>query len=86
MDPSCSPILVNDRAGALHNTPTPQQIQELAQEVGLNAEVIPTTSAEHMRQTLRRLVREGYPKPAVVGGDGTVALAAPCASIVMIKS
>jgi diacylglycerol kinase (ATP) len=75
MDPSCCPILVNDRAGALHNTPTPQQIQELAQEVGLNAEVIPTKSAEHMRQTLRRLVREGYPKATVVGGDGTVALA-----------
>lgn len=75
MDPSCCPILINDRAGALHNTPSPQQLQELAREVGLNAEVIPTKSPDQMRQMLRRLVREGFPKVAVVGGDGTVSLA-----------
>ncbi len=74
MDASCCPILVNDRAGALHNTPTPRQLQELAQEVGLNAEVIATKSAEDMQRTLRQLVSEESPKVAVVGGDGTVAL------------
>ncbi len=75
MDPSCYPILVNERAGALHNTPTPQQMQELAHEIGVNVQVIPTKSPEHMRETLRWLVREEYPRVAVVGGDGTVALA-----------
>ncbi len=86
MDLSCCPILINARAGAMHNTPTPQQMQELARQVDLNAEVIPTQSAEHMRQMLQGLVREGYPKAAVAGGDGSVSLAAPCAFIVMIKS
>ncbi len=75
MDRSCCPILVNARAGAFHNSPTPQQLQELAQEIGLQAEVIPTETADEMRQILRRLVREEYPKAAVMGGDGTVALA-----------
>ncbi len=48
MDRSCCPILVNARAGTFHNSPTPQQLQELAQEIGLRAEIVPTQTAEEM--------------------------------------
>ncbi|MBI4788472.1 MAG: diacylglycerol kinase family lipid kinase [Chloroflexi bacterium] len=71
---SCT-ILLNQKAGALHNTPSSDQIRELAHEIGLDAEVLTTRSAKHMRSILRRLVADGCKKVAVVGGDGTVALA-----------
>ena len=73
--PSSCTILLNQRAGALHFTPNSDQILQLAQEVGLEADVVTTRSAKHMRAILRRLVADGCKKVAVVGGDGTVALA-----------
>ncbi len=75
MDPSCCPILLNERAGAFTASPTPQQIQQLAGEIGLNAEVVLTESPQHMSTVLRRLVAEKVKQVAVVGGDGTVSLA-----------
>jgi YegS/Rv2252/BmrU family lipid kinase len=43
--------------------------------VGLDAQVICTPSPEEMGAIVRRLVREGAPRVAVAGGDGTVACA-----------
>ena len=71
--PSSCTILLNQRAGALHFTPNSDQILQLAQEVGLEADVVTTRSPKHMRSILRRLVTDGCKKVAVVGGDGTIA-------------
>ncbi len=76
MKPDCCPILMNQRAGALHASLTREQIEEVAREVGLSVEVIYTRSPRHMRLLLRRYVTENIKRVAVVGGDGTVALAA----------
>ncbi len=75
MKPDCCPILMNTRAGALHPSLKQEQIEEVAREVGLNAEVINTRSPRHMRALVRRYVAEKAKCVAVVGGDGTVALA-----------
>ncbi len=75
MNPDCCPILMNQRAGALHASLTKEQIEEVAHEVGLNAEVVYTRSPSHMRTLLRRYVAESFKCVTVVGGDGTVALA-----------
>lgn len=72
--PTCT-ILMNSRAGALHATAGPDQVRDLVREIGLDAEVRGTESAEEMRQTIRRLVAQGAERIAVAGGDGTVALA-----------
>ena len=78
-EPSAAPvpctILMNSRAGALHATAGPDQIREMAAAIGLPAEVIGTESPDEMRDTIRRLVREGAQRVAVAGGDGTIALA-----------
>jgi diacylglycerol kinase (ATP) len=74
MASSCT-ILLNNQAGTLHSTPGVEQIRELAREVGLEADIVPTRSAQHMRSLLRQLVSENACQVAVVGGDGTVALA-----------
>jgi diacylglycerol kinase (ATP) len=71
----CTTILMNGRAGALHATAGVDEVRELAAEIGLVAEVVGTTSAEHMRATIRRLVQGGEERIAVAGGDGTIALA-----------
>jgi YegS/Rv2252/BmrU family lipid kinase len=68
-------ILLNNKAGALHTTAGVEQIQEMAAEIGLAADVVGTESADDMRDTIRRLVHEKAPRIAVAGGDGTIALA-----------
>lgn len=68
-------ILMNSRAGALHPTAGPDQVQEMVETIGLPAEVVGTESADEMRDTIRRLVRKGGARVAVAGGDGTIALA-----------
>jgi YegS/Rv2252/BmrU family lipid kinase len=68
-------ILLNSKAGALKFTAGPDQLRKLADEIGLEAQVVPTDSAEHMRELLRQLVAEEAPQVAVAGGDGTIHLA-----------
>lgn len=47
----------------------------MIEELGLDATVIGTQSAEEMQQRLRALVAEGAERVAVAGGDGTIAAA-----------
>jgi diacylglycerol kinase (ATP) len=68
-------ILLNNRAGALHATAGRDQICEMARQIGLDVDVVSTTSEEEMRRKIRCLVRGGAERIAVAGGDGTVALA-----------
>jgi YegS/Rv2252/BmrU family lipid kinase len=68
-------ILLNNKAGALHASAGKEQIEQLARDIELDAQVRETQSAEHLRATVRDLVKSGVPRIAVAGGDGTVALA-----------
>jgi diacylglycerol kinase (ATP) len=68
------PILLNTKAGALHATAGVEQMRQMVEEVGLEAEVIGTRSPREMRQVVRRLVADKAPRVAVAGGDGTVSL------------
>lgn len=74
MSAACT-ILLNNKAGALHHTAGVDEIRRMVGEIGMDAEVIGTDSADEMRDTIRRLVKEGAAKVAVAGGDGTIALA-----------
>jgi YegS/Rv2252/BmrU family lipid kinase len=67
--------LLNDRAGAFKHANSLEELQQMARLVGLEAELIPTGSAQELRETVRKLVAEGAPRLAVAGGDGTVSLA-----------
>jgi diacylglycerol kinase (ATP) len=69
------PVLLNSKAGALHATAGQDEIQKVAESIGLEVEVVPTESPEEMRRTLRSLLGLGHTKIAVAGGDGTVKLA-----------
>jgi diacylglycerol kinase (ATP) len=71
-------ILVNWRAGALHAKAGIEQWQQMIRDIGLDAEVVVTRSAEEMDEIIHRLVAEGAEKVAVAGGDGTVAGAVQC--------
>lgn len=75
MNSFCTPILVNERAGVLRNAAGRDQLQQMAQEIALDAEVTSTRSAAHMQSILQRLVSENASQVAIVGGDGTIALA-----------
>jgi len=68
------PILVNARAGAYQSTAGADQLRRMAEQVGVNAEVIPVGSPARMRETVRRLVHEEVDRVAVAGGDGTIRL------------
>jgi diacylglycerol kinase family enzyme len=68
-------VLLNTRAGALKARPGIAQIQQMAQQIGLDAEVLAVPSSQEMRPMVRQLVRAGVEKIAIAGGDGTVALA-----------
>jgi diacylglycerol kinase (ATP) len=69
------PLLVNLRAGALHEKSGPEQLQRMARDAGLELEIIPTYSPEDLSAELKRRVGQGAEKVAIAGGDGTVALA-----------
>lgn len=69
------PVLVNLRAGALHEQSGPEQLRRMARDVGLELQLIPTRSPDQLRAELKRLVDQGAEKVAIAGGDGTVALA-----------
>ncbi len=74
-DTSPIPLLMNDKAGALHTTAGADELTRLAKENGVAVQVIATTSPDDTTQILRRLVAEGKKRVAVAGGDGTVACA-----------
>ncbi|MBC8143291.1 MAG: diacylglycerol kinase family lipid kinase [Armatimonadetes bacterium] len=69
------PLLMNDKAGALHTTAGADELTRLAAENGVGVEVIATKSPDDTTQTLRRLVAGGTKRVAVAGGDGTIACA-----------
>jgi diacylglycerol kinase (ATP) len=68
-------ILLNNRAGALHATATEEQMRAMVSEVGIDAEVVGTSSVDEMLAIIRRLKDEKARCVAVAGGDGTVARA-----------
>lgn len=69
------PLLLNEKAGALHSTAGPEQLIELARSSGVDLEVITTSSPADFRQKVRTLVERGEARIAVAGGDGTIHLA-----------
>jgi diacylglycerol kinase (ATP) len=68
-------ILLNTRAGALKARPSVAQIQQMAQQIGLDSDVLAVPSSQEMRPLVRQLVQAGVEKVAIAGGDGTVSLA-----------
>lgn len=74
MNTRCT-VLLNTHAGRIRAAPSMAQIQQMARDIGLDAEVRAVPSTEAMRPLVRELVRAGCEKVAVAGGDGTVALA-----------
>lgn len=68
-------ILVNSNAGKLRMRSGPEAMQKLVDELGIDAEVIGTNSAEHMRSIVREQKEAGADRIAIAGGDGTVHLA-----------
>src|SRR5207302_5020426 len=68
-------ILMNARAGAHHHTAGEVELRRLAGELGMEAELIATESAEDMEAAVRRLVSEGVDRIGISGGDGTVSRA-----------
>ena len=73
---SVCPILMNTRAGAMHAEAGGQQLKRMAQEAGLEVDILHTESAADMTKALEKLVAEGAERVGVAGGDGTVGLAA----------
>lgn len=72
------PILVNAQAGLHKDTATPQQMREVVADLGIGAEIVETTSVEHMCSTIQSLMKEGRGRIAVAGGDGTIHHAVQC--------
>src|SRR5687767_4326650 len=72
---SAATIFLNNKAGSLHVTPGIDEIRRICAELGVQADVVSTDSAEQMTQTLRRLVAAGAERVVVAGGDGTIAAA-----------
>ena len=68
-------IFLNDKAGSLRVTPGVDQIRQMAADLGIQADVVSTDSAEDMTQNLRRLVAARAERVIVAGGDGTIAAA-----------
>src|SRR5437773_723883 len=68
-------ILVNGSAGARQPRAGADELRHLAMECGLDAEIVPTQSADEMDSILARLVAEGVDRVGISGGDGTVSRA-----------
>jgi YegS/Rv2252/BmrU family lipid kinase len=69
-------ILVNGKAGGRQKRAGADELRRMAFESGLDAEVVPTQSAEEMDSIVARLVAEGADRIGISGGDGTVSRAA----------
>lgn len=74
MNRNCT-ILLNNRAGALHPTASLDQLRQLVEQLQIDAEVVGTSSAEEMWNTICELKEARVRTIAVCGGDGTVAQA-----------
>jgi diacylglycerol kinase family enzyme len=74
-DASPRTIVLNSNAGKLGIRAGRDQIQQMADRIGLNAEVCVLPSAEAMRPFVRRLIDAGASCIGIAGGDGTVSLA-----------
>lgn len=70
------PLLLNEKAGALHSTAGPEQLTELAKASGVDLRVITTASVSDFSQKVKTLLEQGEERIAIAGGDGTVHLAA----------
>ncbi len=75
--PRCT-ILMNARAGLHKDTLTPEQMRELVNKLGIEAEILETDSEAHMCESIRRLQNGGVERLAVAGGDGTIHAAVQC--------
>jgi diacylglycerol kinase family enzyme len=71
MNRNCT-ILLNNRAGALHPTAGVDQVRQMVQELGIDAGVVGTSSAEEMWAKICEFKDAGVRTIAVAGGDGTV--------------
>jgi YegS/Rv2252/BmrU family lipid kinase len=69
------PLLVNEKAGALHATAGENELLSLARELNVDIAVVTTKSPDDTSHTLKRLVEAGVKRVAVAGGDGTIACA-----------
>lgn len=69
-------IFVNTNAGKLKITPGSNTIEQRAQEVGLDAEIVLCKSSEDLNRSISLYLKKGAKKIVVSGGDGTVHLAA----------
>ncbi len=65
-------VLANQYAGTLSRLRGQQSLEDFARAAGLDARVVFPRSAGHLRHLLHELVREGVPRVAVAGGDGTI--------------
>jgi diacylglycerol kinase (ATP) len=69
------PLLLNEKAGALHSTAGPEQLIQLATASGVDLQVLTTSSPADFRQKVRGLIERGEERIAAAGGDGTIHLA-----------
>jgi YegS/Rv2252/BmrU family lipid kinase len=65
-------IILNAKAGALSVSLSVEQVQQMAEEIGLEAHVLAPTSIEEMMEMVHSHQAPGA-RIAVAGGDGTVA-------------
>lgn len=65
-------IILNAKAGALSASVSVAQVQQMAEEIGLEARVLAPTSIEEMMEMVHTHQAPGA-RIAVAGGDGTVA-------------
>jgi diacylglycerol kinase (ATP) len=68
-------ILFNTKAGVLKMRRGIHYFRQLAQNIDLKADIIATTSQDHMLELIRQAKADGVKKIVVAGGDGTVAAA-----------
>lgn len=68
------PLLMNTRAGALHQASGPDEFLRIAAKEGVDIDLIRTNSAEEMTSKAKKLVDSGAERIGVAGGDGTAEL------------
>lgn len=69
------PLILNDKAGKYHSTAGADELQKVADQLGVAARVMATQSTEEMRRLVCQLRDEGAKRIAVAGGDGTIHIA-----------
>ena len=69
------PVLMNSKAGGMHDSSAEVQLKKIANDAGLPIRVIKTATPEAFKAELAKIIHAKEPKVAIAGGDGTVALA-----------